>query len=91
MLCELTDEGAIPLPITASTGIGAGSPVMGVGSGGASGRGRPVMGEGMHGERESPYKTSFEKAFLKQTEEFYRVESAALLIECDAPTFLKRV
>lgn len=91
MLCELTDEGPIPLPITASTGTGSGNPVMGVGSGGGNLRGRPVMGEGNIGDQQSPYKTSFERAFLKQTGEFYAMESARLLIECDAPSFLQKV
>jgi cullin 3 len=64
---------------------------MGVGFGGASMRARPVMGVGAPGEKASPYKTSFEKALLAQSEEFYRAESESLLIECDAPSFLKRV
>lgn len=89
MLCELTDETAVPLPIAASTGTGAGIPT---GSGNASGRlKRPVMGEGMMGERDSPYKTSFEKVFLSQSQEFYQQESAELLLNCDAPTFLIKV
>lgn len=62
-----------------------------MGSGGGSGRGRSVMGDGTPGEQESPYRTSFEKVFLKQSEEFYARESAVLLLECDAPTFLQKV
>lgn len=49
------------------------------------------MGEGTPGEQDSPYRTSFEKVFLKQSEDFYARESAALLLECDAPTFLQKV
>jgi cullin 3 len=49
------------------------------------------MGEGTPGAKESPYKTSFEQALLKQTEEFYTRESERLLVECDCPSFLQRV
>lgn len=90
ILCELTDEGPVPLPVTASQGTGSGTPVLGVGSGGGNGRGSAVMGEaGLMGQ--SPYRTAFEKAFLKQTEEFYAAESKRLLVENDCPTFLKKV
>lgn len=88
---DLTDEQPIPLPVTASVGTGSGTPVLGVGLGGGHGRGMAVMGEGTPGEQESPYKTSFEKPFLEQTKQFYTLESEALLISCDAPTFLKKV
>ncbi|KAM0754709.1 Cullin-domain-containing protein [Meredithblackwellia eburnea MCA 4105] len=100
ILSQLTDEGLVALPLTASVGIGAGAPAYngssgsssgGVGSGAASLRSKPVMGEGPAGEQLSPYKTSFEAAFLKQTREFYTRESQALLIECDAPNYLIRI
>ncbi|ORY88874.1 Cullin-domain-containing protein [Leucosporidium creatinivorum] len=90
ILSTLTDEGPIPLPVTASQGTGSGTPVLGVGSGGGSGRGAAVMGEqGLIGQ--SPYRTAFEKAFLKQSEEFYQRESKQLLVENDCPTFLKKI
>jgi cullin 3 len=90
ILSTLTDEGPIPLPVTASQGTGSGTPVLGVGSGAGSGRGSAVMGEqGLIGQ--SPYRTSFEKAFLKQSEEFYQRESKQLLVENDCPTFLNKV
>lgn len=80
----------MPLPVTASQGTGSGSPVLGVGSGSGSGRGPAVLGEqGLVGH--SPYRTAFEKAFLKQTEDFYAAESRRLLVENDCPTFLKKV
>lgn len=43
------------------------------------------------GNGASPYRTSFEKLFLKQTEEFYKRESETLLVENDCPTFLFKV
>ncbi|BGP30931.1 hypothetical protein JCM10296v2_002693 [Rhodotorula toruloides] len=89
ILSRLTDEGPVPLPVQASQGTGAGSPV--ISSGAAAARQRTVMGEGPPGAKESPYKTAFEQAFLKQTEEFYARESARLLIECDCPSFLQRI
>ncbi|GAA5912517.1 hypothetical protein JCM6882_004789, partial [Rhodosporidiobolus microsporus] len=89
ILSELTDEGAVPLPVQASNGTGSGSPV--VSSAAANARARTVMGEGPPGAKESPYKTAFEQAFLKQTEEFYKRESARLLDECDCPSFLQRI
>lgn len=89
ILSRLTDEGAVPLPVQASQGTGSGSPV--VSSSAANARARTVMGEGPPGAKESAYKTAFEQAFLRQTEEFYRLESARLLLECDCPSFLKRV
>lgn len=89
ILSRLTDEGAVPLPIQASAGTGSGSPV--VSSSSAAARARTVMGEGPPGAQESPYKTAFEQALLKQTEEFYSRESARLLVECDCPSFLQRV
>lgn len=49
------------------------------------------MGEGQIGDSESPYKTSFEKAFLRQSAEFYQKESEALLLECDAPSIMQKV
>jgi cullin 3 len=49
------------------------------------------MGEGTSGAKESPYKTSFEQALLKQTEEFYKRESERLLVECDCPSFLQKI
>jgi len=91
ILCSLTDEGPIPLPVLASAGVGAGSPVVGGGANASSVRNRTVMGEGTPGARESPYKTSFEQALLKQTEEFYTRESERLLVECDCPSFLQKV
>ena len=91
ILCSLTDEGPIPLPVLASAGVGAGSPVVGGGANAAGLRNRTVMGEGTSGARESPYKTSFEQALLKQTEEFYTRESERLLVECDCPSFLQKV
>lgn len=81
----------MPLPITKSAGTGAGTPVLGVGSGANHGRGGTVMGVGATGAQESPYKTSFEKAFLSETREFYEAESKRLLVECDAPSFLMKV
>ncbi|TNY24532.1 Cullin-domain-containing protein [Rhodotorula diobovata] len=89
ILSRLTDEGPVPLPVQASTGPGSGSPV--VSSSGAAARARTVMGEGPPGAQESPYKTAFEQALLKQTEEFYSRESARLLVECDCPSFLQRI
>ncbi|BGO96947.1 hypothetical protein JCM10021v2_000583 [Rhodotorula toruloides] len=89
ILSRLTDEGPVPLPVQASQGTGSGSPV--ISSGAAAARQRTVMGEGPPGAKESPYKTAFEQAFLKQTEEFYARESARLLIECDCPSFLQRI
>ncbi|GAA6055941.1 hypothetical protein JCM3770_005606 [Rhodotorula araucariae] len=89
ILSRLTDEGAVPLPVQASQGTGSGSAV--VNSSAAAARARTVMGEGPPGAGESPYKTSFEQAFLKQTEEFYARESARLLVECDCPSFLQRI
>ncbi|BGP38828.1 hypothetical protein JCM10449v2_002766 [Rhodotorula kratochvilovae] len=89
ILSRLTDEGAVPLPVLASTGTGSGSAV--VSSSAAAARARTVMGEGPPGAAESPYKTAFEQAFLKQTEEFYARESARLLVECDCPSFLQRI
>ncbi|GEM06638.1 cullin 3 [Rhodotorula toruloides] len=89
ILSRLTDEGPVPLPVQASQGTGSGSPV--INSGAAAARQRTVMGEGPPGAKESPYKTTFEQAFLKQTEEFYARESARLLIECDCPSFLQRI
>ncbi|GAA5852604.1 hypothetical protein JCM8547_002559 [Rhodosporidiobolus lusitaniae] len=89
ILSELTDEGPVPLPVQASVGTGSGSPV--VSSSAANARNRTVMGEGPPGAKESPYKTAFEQAFLKQTEEFYKRESARLLIECDCPSFLQKI
>lgn len=90
ILCELTDEGPVPLPVTASQGTGSGTPVLGVGSGGGNGRGGAVMGEAsLVGQ--SPYRSTFEKAFLTQTEEFYAAESKRLLVENDCPTFLQKV
>ncbi|BGP14809.1 hypothetical protein JCM10213v2_002764 [Rhodosporidiobolus nylandii] len=89
ILSELTDEGAVPLPVQASAGTGSGAPV--VNSAQAAARARPAMGEGPPGAKESPYKTAFEQAFLKQTEEFYARESARLLIECDCPSFLQKI
>lgn len=89
ILSQLTDEGAVPLPVQASQGTGSGSPV--VSASAANARQRTVMGEGPPGAQESPYKTAFEQAFLKQTGEFYARESARLLIECDCPSFLQRV
>lgn len=89
ILSRLTDEGPVPLPVQASTGTGSGSPV--VSSTAANARARTVMGEGPPGAKESAYKTAFEQAFLRQTEEFYKIESARLLIECDCPSFLQRV
>lgn len=91
ILAELTDEGLVPLPLTASVGTGSGTPVLGVGSGAGVGRNKTVMGDGLAGEQQSPYKTSFERAFLKQSQEFYAKESADLLVECDAPNFLRKV
>lgn len=93
ILSELTDEGPVALPIAASTGPGAGKPTMGVGSGGGSIRGGPVMGvrSKPSAKLESPYTTSFEMAFLKQSKLFYEKESTSLLFECDAPTFLVKV
>ncbi|GAA6008585.1 hypothetical protein JCM10207_007167 [Rhodosporidiobolus poonsookiae] len=89
ILSELTDEGAVPLPVTASVGTGSGSPV--VSGAAANARARTVMGEGPPGAKESPYKTAFEQAFLKQTEEFYKRESARLLVECDCPSFMQKI
>lgn len=90
ILTTLTDEGPIPLPVTASQGTGSGTPVLGVGSGRSQGRGAAVMGEqGMVGQ--SPYRTAFEKAFLKQSEDFYAKESKQLLVDNDCPTFMKKV
>ncbi|TKA58299.1 hypothetical protein B0A53_00036 [Rhodotorula sp. CCFEE 5036] len=89
ILSRLTDEGAVPLPVQASQGTGSGSPV--VSASAANARARTVMGEGPPGAKESAYKTAFEQAFLRQTEEFYRLESARLLLECDCPSFLKRI
>ncbi|GAA5835767.1 hypothetical protein JCM11251_007420 [Rhodosporidiobolus azoricus] len=89
ILSTLTDEGAVPLPVQASAGTGSGSPV--VSGAAANARARTVMGEGPPGAKESPYKTAFEQAFLKQTEEFYKRESARLLDECDCPSFLQRI
>ncbi|GJN87607.1 hypothetical protein Rhopal_000562-T1 [Rhodotorula paludigena] len=89
ILSQLTDEGAVPLPVQASQGTGSGSPV--VSASAANARQRTVMGEGPPGAQESPYKTAFEQAFLKQTGEFYARESARLLIECDCPSFLQRI
>ncbi|GAA5944285.1 hypothetical protein JCM3775_003311 [Rhodotorula graminis] len=89
ILSRLTDEGPVPLPIQASAGTGSGSPV--VSSSSAAARARTVMGEGPPGAQESPYKTAFEQALLKQTEEFYSRESARLLVECDCPSFLQRI
>ncbi|KAL8286410.1 hypothetical protein RQP46_004427 [Phenoliferia psychrophenolica] len=91
ILAELTDEGLVPLPITASVGTGSGTPVLGVGSGAGIGKNKTVMGEGPPGEQLSPYKTSFERAFLRQSQEFYARESAALLLEVDAPSFLRKI
>lgn len=91
ILTELTDEGLVALPLTASVGTGSGTPVLGVGSGAGGGRNKTVMGPGIAGEQLSPYKTSFEVAFLTQTKEFYTRESAALLLSCDAPSFLQKV
>ncbi|KAK4051822.1 hypothetical protein OIV83_002527 [Microbotryomycetes sp. JL201] len=90
VLCELTDEGHVPLPVTASQGTGSGVPVLGVGLGGGAGRGAAVLGDpGVLGQ--SPYKTTFEKEFLRRTEEYYARESARLLVENDCPTFLKKI
>ncbi|GAA5975531.1 hypothetical protein JCM10908_005192 [Rhodotorula pacifica] len=89
ILSRLTDEGPVPLPVQASAGTGSGSPV--VSSSAANARARTVMGEGPPGAKESAYKTAFEQAFLRQTEEFYKLESARLLLECDCPSFLKRI
>ncbi|GAA6063234.1 hypothetical protein JCM10212_005841 [Sporobolomyces blumeae] len=91
ILCSLTDEGPVPLPIPESTGVGAGSPVVGGGAAAAAVRSRTVMGDGTPGAKESPYKTAFEQAFLKQTEEFYKRESERLLVECDCPSFLQKI
>ncbi|CEQ41447.1 SPOSA6832_03156, partial [Sporobolomyces salmonicolor] len=91
ILCSLTDEGPVPLPILASTGTGSGSPMVAGGSGSSGARARTVMGEGPPGAQESPYKTAFEQALLKQTEEFYKRESARLLVECDCPSFLHKI
>ena len=91
ILAELTDEGLVPLPLTASVGTGSGTPVLGVGSGAGIGKNKTVMGEGLPGEQLSPYKTSFERVFLRQSQEFYTRESAALLLEVDAPSFLLKV
>ncbi|KAK4058456.1 hypothetical protein OIO90_000615 [Microbotryomycetes sp. JL221] len=90
ILSELTDEGPVPLPVTASQGTGSGVPVLGVGLGAGAGRGASVLGEpGVIGQ--SPYKTTFEKEFLRQTEDFYTKESARLVVENDCPTFLKKI
>lgn len=88
----LTDEGPIALPLAASTGTGSGIPQLGVGSGGGTGRGKAVMGI-MSGTSkiESPYSTSFERAFLTESENFYKKESEVLLFECDAPGYLIKV
>ncbi|KAK4704943.1 hypothetical protein P7C70_g1265, partial [Phenoliferia sp. Uapishka_3] len=43
------------------------------------------------GEQQCTYKTSFERAFLKQSREFYENESRELLIQVDAPTFLRKI
>ncbi|GAA5916504.1 cullin family protein [Sporobolomyces salmoneus] len=91
ILCSLTDQGPVPLPIVASTGVGAGSPVVGGSTSALNSRTKTVMGEGTAGAQESPYKTSFEQALLKQTEEFYRRESERLLVECDCPSFLQKI
>ncbi|GAA6005797.1 hypothetical protein JCM11491_004014 [Sporobolomyces phaffii] len=91
ILCSLTDEGPVPLPVVASTGVGAGSPVVGGSASALSSRAKTVMGEGAPGAKESPYKTSFEQALLKQTEEFYTRESERLLVEYDCPSFLQKI
>ncbi|GAA5958697.1 hypothetical protein JCM3765_006007 [Sporobolomyces pararoseus] len=91
ILCSLTDEGPVPLPVVASTGVGAGSPVVGGSATALNSRSKTVMGEGTPGAKESPYKTSFEQALLKQTEEFYKRESERLLVECDCPSFLQKI
>lgn len=91
ILCSLTDEGPVPLPVVASTGVGAGSPVVGGSASVLNSRSKTVMGDGVMGAKESPYKTSFEQALLKQTEEFYRRESERLLVECDCPSFLQKI
>lgn len=91
ILCTLTDEGPVPLPIVASTGVGAGSPVVGGSTSALNSRTKTVMGEGTSGAKESPYKTSFEQALLKQTEDFYKRESERLLVECDCPSFLQKI
>ncbi|KAM0788414.1 hypothetical protein ACM66B_001551 [Microbotryomycetes sp. NB124-2] len=90
ILSELTDEGPVPLPVTASQGTGSGVPVLGVGMGAGAGRGSAVLGEpGVMGQ--SPYKTTFEKEFLRQTEDYYTRESARRLVENDCPTFLRKI
>ena len=91
ILCELTDQGPIPLPVQSSAGVGSGTPMLGVGSGGINARAKAVMGVAQPGELASPYKTSFERAFLAQSEDFYAKESARLLVECDCPSFLTKV
>ncbi|GAA6027978.1 hypothetical protein JCM8097_001811 [Rhodosporidiobolus ruineniae] len=89
ILTQLTDEGPVPVPVQASTGTGSGSPVISTAA--ANARNRTVMGEGPPGAKESPYKTAFEQAFLKQTREFYNRESARLLVECDCPSFMQKI
>jgi cullin 3 len=37
------------------------------------------------------YKSDFEPAFLKESEEFYDTESALMLETCDAPDYLRKV
>lgn len=91
ILSELTDEGPVPLPVTASHGTGSGTPVLGVGLGAGSGRGGAVLGGDSSVLGQSPYRTTFEKMFLKQTESFYERESKRLLVENDCPTFLRKV
>lgn len=91
ILCELTDQGPVPLPIQSSAGVGSGTPILGVGSGGMNARAKSVMGRGVDGELHSPYKTAFEKPFLAQSEDFYAKESAQLLIDCDCPSYLIKV
>ncbi|GAA5935658.1 cullin family protein [Sporobolomyces koalae] len=91
ILCSLTDEGPVPLPVVASTGVGAGSPVVGGSASALNARSKTVMGEGTPGAKESPYRTSFEQALLGQTEEFYKRESERLLVECDCPSFLQKI
>ncbi|KDE04922.1 hypothetical protein MVLG_04678 [Microbotryum lychnidis-dioicae p1A1 Lamole] len=92
ILCELTDEGAVPLPVVASNGTGSGTPVLSGGSSSANGgRGGPVLGDKDLPNGLSPYRTAWEQAFLGQSADFYREESARSLIENDCPTFLRNI
>ena len=86
MLNELTDEAPVPLPIIDSVGLGSGAPKPS-----AIRKGGTALGEATTGTAESVYRTSFEKQLLAQTQAFYEDESAAALIDLDAPGYLRKV